>query len=633
MSTILAAHNLSKGYGAVEVFHGLTVHILAGQRIALVGVNGAGKSTLLRMLAGLEEIDAGDIIRARGLRAAYLTQEVDLELRGPILEVGRGAFPDLQAMEGQLHEQEAAMAAATAGDWETISQRYADLQARFELAGGYDYDRRVRETLAGLGFHPEEFHRPAESLSGGQRTRLALAVTLLRDPDLLLLDEPTNHLDIHAIEWLERFLQRWRGSLVVISHDRRFLDNVATDTWDLDFGSLEAYPGNYSRFLDLKAERLARRQAEYEAQQEHIAKEEAFIRKYKAGQRAREARGREKKLTHIARVERPREHRELRFTLQAGLRGGEIVLGAEEGLAIGFPGKPALFTCPELTVRRLERVALIGPNGCGKTTFLRTMLGEMLPQAGHLQLGHGVITGYFAQTHAWMDPEQTVLEAIQQAGTISEPRARHLLGRFLFSGGEIYKHLAELSGGERSRVALARLTLTPANFLLLDEPTNHLDIPAREALEGVLSGYEGTLLLVSHDRALIDALATQVWSIDEGRLTTFPGNYSEFQEWRERQAEGPQKKEEAARRPERRRAESPQARRQRELAARLKALEEEILALEGRRTALEQEMARASDERKVGRLVELAREHERLQGQLSGLYQEWAEVADKAETD
>ena len=630
MTTILTAHNLGKTYGAVQVFHGLSAHVVAGQRVALVGVNGAGKTTLLRLLAGLEETDDGEIVRARGLRTAYLTQEVDLELHGPILEVARSAFPHLDAMECQLRDLETAMAAASGAEWEEVSQRYADLQQRFELAGGYDYERRIEETLQGLGFSPQQFGRPAESLSGGERTRLALALILLQDPDLLLLDEPANHLDIQAIEWLERFLQRCPGSLVVISHDRRFLDNVATHTWDLDFGSLEVYPGNYSRSLELKAERLARRQAEYEAQQEIIAKEEAFIRRYKAGQRAREARGREKKLTHIERLERPRQHRQLQFSLPAGLRSGEVVL-ATEGLEVGFPDRPQpLFTCPDLGVRRLERVALVGPNGCGKTTFLRTMLGELLPRAGQVHLGHGVVPGYFAQTHAWADPEQTALEAVLEACPMAAGRARSLLGRFLFSGDDVYKRLGDLSGGERSRVALARLTLTAANFLLLDEPTNHLDIPAREALEEVLSSYQGTILLVSHDRALIDALATQVWVIAGGDLTPYPGNYSDYLASREAEA-APAPEEKAGRPRRERRKEDAAARARRERAARLQVLEEEIAALEERRGALEEEMARASQERRVTRLVELAREHEGIQASLSQRYQEWARLAEGLE--
>jgi ATP-binding cassette subfamily F protein 3 len=630
MTTILTGRNLSKRYGAAEIFSGLTVYIMAGQRIALVGMNGAGKSTLLRMLAGREEYDEGEIIRARGLRTAYLTQEVDLELKGPILQVARASFPDLITMEAQLHSLEAAMATASADEWAEISERYAELQTRFELAGGYEYDRRIRETLAGLGFREEDLERPAESLSGGERTRMALAVTLLRDPDLLLLDEPTNHLDIHAIEWLENYMQRLKASLVIISHDRRFLDNVATDTWDLDFGSLQTYPGNYSRFLALKAERRARQQAEYEAQQEHIAKEEAVIRRYKAGQRSKEARGRLKKLAHIERIERPREHRSLQIRLEAGLRSGEVVLAAED-LAVGFPGRPPLFTCPDLTIRRQERVALVGPNGCGKTTLLRTILSEMPPRAGEIQLGRSVVTGYFAQTHAWMDTEQTILEAMQETSSITTGRARNLLGRFLFSGDDIYKRLGDLSGGERSRVALARLTLTPANLLLLDEPTNHLDIPAREALEEVLDAYGGTLLLVSHDRALIDNLATQVWVVEKGQLTVFPGNWSEYVEFRDRTVQEETKEREEAGRPraERRRGPTPEEKRRREQAARLAALEKEIAALEEKRAALEGEMTRASDERRVGRLVDLAREHEALQGQLGERYHEWAEVAEQ----
>lgn len=631
MTTILTARNLSKRYGAVELFHGLTLYLQAGRRVALVGVNGAGKSTLLRILTGCEEPDEGEIIRARGLRTAYLTQEVDLELRGPLLEVARSAFPDLQEMEHRLRELETAMAEASPEEWPGVSRRYAELQARYEASGGYDYERRIRETLNGLGFSADDLGRPAEHLSGGERTRLALALTLLRDPDLLLLDEPTNHLDIAAMEWLEGFLQRFRGTLVVISHDRRFLDHIATDTWDLDFGRLEMYPGNYSRFVELKAARRARQEAEYEAQQEHIAREEDFIRRYHAGQRAREARGRAKKLARMERLERPREHRTLRLALQAGLRSGEIVLAAE-GLGIGFPGRPPLFVCPDLEVRRQERVALIGPNGCGKTTFLRTVLGQVPPLSGRLQRGHGVSIGYLPQTHEDLNPEQTVLEAVQEVCPMSEGRARSLLGRFLFSGDEVYKHLGDLSGGERSRVALARLTLTQANFLLLDEPTNHLDIPAREALEEVLSAYEGTILLVSHDRALIDALATQVWAVSEGRLTVFPGKYSEYLAWRESRMAEPVAE---VSRPERTREKgkppsSPAEERQkREEMARLRTLEKEISRLEEEKVALVEEMERAGEERALGRLMELARRYEELQEELGRLYPEWAELAEK----
>jgi len=630
VGTILSARNLSKRYGAVEIFHGLTVHIRAGQRIALVGVNGAGKSTLLRILAGLEEPDEGEVVRARGLQIAYLSQELDLQLRGPLFEQARRAFPHLQTLEAQLRALEAAMASCSAEEWPVLSERYAALQTRFEAAGGYDYERMIAETLQGLGFTPDQFERPAETLSGGERTRMALALVLLQQPDLLLLDEPTNHLDIQAIEWLEDHLQRFPGAVVAISHDRRFLDRMATHTWDLDFGALEEYPGNYSRFLSLKAERLERRRLEYEAQQAFIAHEQAFIRRYGAGQRAREARGREKKLARLERLERPQEHRRLQLSLTVTSRSGERVL-ATEPLAIGLPGHPRpLFTCPELEVRRQERVAIVGPNGCGKTTFLRTLLGEIPPFAGRVVLGQGVIPGYLPQTHTWMDPEQTILEAVRQVCPMGEGRARHLLGRLLFSGDEVYKRLGELSGGERSRVALARLTLTAANLLLLDEPTNHLDIPAREALERVLGDYPGTILLVSHDRALIDALATQVWVIAEGQLTPYPGNYSDYLAARQAE-EKPVAPHKARPAPRARGAEDLRARQKRAQAARLQALEAEIEALEEQTKSLEADMARASEERQVGRLMELSRTYEETRKRLACLYEEWEELAAQAE--
>jgi ATP-binding cassette subfamily F protein 3 len=552
--SVLSVYKLTKAFNIYPVFKDVTFQVNAGEKVALVGVNGAGKSTLLKIIAGEEQADSGEIVTSRGLRIAYLPQEAtfsgegDMTLHAEMLSV----FGEVQAMQGELAALEEKMAQIQdheSAQWQTLMERYADLTHRFEMAGGYDYEIRIKQVLSGLNFEPSEWERPIRQFSGGQKTRAALARTLLAGPDLLMLDEPTNHLDLKTLEWLEDFLREYSGTVVVISHDRFFLDRVVTRVLDLSFGRVEDYPGNYSKYLMLRGERIERAMQEYEAQQEHIAKTEEFIRRYKAGQRYRQARGRQKQLDRLQRLERPKEKDKLHLALQTDLRSGRLVLATED-LTVGYrdkQGAHVLFKAPDLEIQRTERVAIIGPNGSGKSTFLKTIMGEQTPLEGLVEPGTNVKIAYYAQAHEGLNFKNTILEEILWTQPMTEGAARNFLGRFLFSGDDVYKQVGDLSGGERSRVALAKLTLTKANFLILDEPTNHLDINAREALEDVLSEYNGTLLFVSHDRYFIDALATQVWEVGEGKLTVHLGNYTDYLGWvsRARQREEEAKREAA----------------------------------------------------------------------------------------
>jgi len=619
--------------------------------VALVGPNGAGKTTLLKILAGLESPDAGTVTVARGRRVGYLPQEAALTSGLTLYAEALTAFAHLPAMQAELHRLEQAMAQASQvgqdGDLTGLLEQYAALSAEFERAGGYTYEAETARVLGGLGFSAADFATPVEHLSGGQKTRAALAKLLLAAPDVLLLDEPTNHLDLAATEWLEDYLVHWKGSLVVVAHDRRLLDAVAGKVWELAFGRLEEYPGNYTAYTQLRAERLEQRRTEYATQQAFIAKTEDFIRRYGAGQRSKEAKGREKRLARLERLARPQdiESLRLRFDLTTGLRSGDIVL-AIKGLAIGYQREAPLFTVPDLVVRRGERVALLGPNGCGKTTFLKTILGEVPPlplplpykeRGDQVRLGASVQPGYYAQTHEGLNPEATVLDEVFDF-FLNLERARTFLGRFLFTGDDVYKRVGDLSGGERSRVALARLTLEKANFLLLDEPTNHLDILSQEVLEDVLGDFNGTLLFVSHDRYFIDALATHLWVVEDGRLVVHVGNYTDYLE--ERQAGRsmfqvssstlPGKREVVPAQPAASRKR--QARRDRQpspasAARQIAALEEEITALEDRLDDLGQEIEQASSAQDVARVQELGEEYAAVEEQLGRSLAAWEKAA------
>jgi ATP-binding cassette subfamily F protein 3 len=566
--SILTASNLAKSFGADDIFSSVSLSIPQGARIAIVGPNGIGKTTLLRILVGLEEPTAGSVHRARGLSIGYLQQEAVLTAEHSLWEECLTAFEDLRLKEVELAQLEAAM--SDPDHTQDALTRYGALQEDFEFQGGYTYETRIRQVLTGLGFTSIDHDRPLNQLSGGQRTRALLARLLLSRPDLLVLDEPTNHLDMAAVEWLESYLLTWKGAALLVSHDRYFLDRVAQHIWEMDIAGWETYRGNYSAYLHQRQERWHLRQQIYETERQRLEKELDYVKRHIAGQRTAQAKGKLRRLSrqveaieslgieamqgkswleissqadistnimNVAEVERhihalkspQKKPPNLSINLKTGQRSGNIILSARE-VTIGYPGNP-LLSSDDLELHRQECAAVIGPNGAGKTTLLKTILGQQPPLAGEVNLGASLEIGYFAQAHEDLDPQRTLVEEIESvAPSMLLADMRHYLARFLFTGEDVFRQVSTLSGGERGRLALAKLSLMDANLLLLDEPTNHLDIPSQEILQEVLAEFGGTILLVSHDRYLIDALATQIWDIIPERKTmrVFKGTYSEY---------------------------------------------------------------------------------------------------------
>ncbi len=640
--TILTVSDLAKTYAARVIFEGVSFQIAEREHVALVGMNGAGKSTILRIIAGLEHPDRGTVVRAGGLRITYLPQEARFSSERSLREEARLAFaPVLEAGE-RMRAIEQALAGATGPDLERLLHEYDRLQARFEAADGYDIEHRTDEVLSGLGFTLDQFDTPVSHLSGGQKTRVALAKALLADPDLLLLDEPTNHLDLAMLEWLESFLRSWGGACLVVSHDRYFLDRVTTRTLELSFGRLEDYPAPYSRYVVLRQERMARRLKEYDEQQEFIARTEEFIRKYKAGQRAREARGRQTRLDRLERIERPREHETFSIRIGSAYRSGATVvsttplhIGYESGYA-GARQATVLVRTPELLIERGDRIGLIGPNGSGKTTLLRTLTGEVAPLKGRYHLGTAVKLGYYAQGHEQLRPGSTPLSLVFQAEAMGEESARTYLGKFLFSGDDVFKPVEALSGGERSRLALALLLLQRANFLVLDEPTNHLDVLARENLEDMLAGFDGTILFVSHDRFFIDRLATKIWAIEDGVLRTYLGNYTDYQRQLGRRPELASKDGKGDHLPTGAPAQAPAPQPQTRpsnghLQKSLVQIEREIGRLEGKLNELSDALTVASIDADVEAVARLSEEYARVHAELDDAYARWEALSTQIE--
>jgi len=652
--SIVFGLRLGKYYGAQDVFADVDFRVARGDKIGLVGPNGAGKTTLLRIILGLEDPSEGSVHQARRLRIGYMPQE-------PVFSSQQTLYDEMLSVFGTLRRQEQDLLAlaeqmAVAKNPGQAMARYAAAEQRFELAGGYTYENRIRRVLSGLGFRPEAYGCPIALLSGGQITRALLARLLLQEPELLLLDEPSSHLDLQALEWLESYLRDWPHSLVAVTHDRFFLDKVVSRVWELNHGRLEVYRGNYTSYAAQRRERLTRRLRDYQEQQEFISKTDEFIRRYRAGQRSKEARGRQKRLSHLERVERPREHRRMRLRLSAELRSGNNVL-MSDGALIGYRTRPeaahddgassrgpggasperlVLFDTGPFLMRRGQRVALLGPNGSGKTTFLRTIVGDIEPLGGRLRLGASLRLGYLPQRQDWLDARKTALEQLLDLSELQAEQARALLGRFLFSGDEVFKKIGSLSGGERSRLALAILTVRGANFLLLDEPTTHLDLASQEILQEVLVNFGGTILLVSHDRYLLDALATRVWVIDGGRMRQFEGNYSSYTQQLAREAEESAREGERDRSPvgpsttqpscttqHRHRSAERDAQKRDE---RTEALEAEIGRMEQRLAAIAGLIDRASARQDLARVRSLSSEYQQMQAALAERYGEWEQV-------
>jgi ATP-binding cassette subfamily F protein 3 len=618
---LLRVDRLKLMYGATEVLSDLTFQVEPRQRLGIVGANGSGKSSLLKAISGEVSPAAGSLTLAPRARTAYLAQELEAGPHESVYADALHSRPDIIGLRSRLESLEAAMARATGAEQIALVEEYGEVQHEYERLDGYAYDNRVAEVLHGVGLGEADQALPPIALSGGQRRRLALARLLLQDADLLLLDEPTNHLDLEAIEWLEEFLRLSRAGMLIVSHDRRFLEHTADDILELQAESGEWYPGNYRQYLRLRRERRAVRQKEYEAQQEYIARTEEFIRRYKAGQRAREARGRQTKLDRLARVAPPANDEQIRIQLRASSTS-ELIFQSD-GLKLGY-GKRELLTTPAFTVSAGERIAIVGPNGSGKTSLLKALLGELRPLAGRVKMGPRVTMRYYDQHLADLDPNKTVLTELQDAFGLPEETLRTFLGRLLFSGDDAFKTIRSLSGGEKSRVALAKLMLDDAGLLLLDEPTNHLDIPAQEMLEEALQDFEGTIVFVSHDRYFIDAIATHLWVIGDGAVTMHLGNYTDLERRRQRAARPVVAPEP---RPAGRPSAQAKANRPAQDAASAEVVEDRIEELEAEVRRIEEQLADHQTYDDPARVSQLAAAHEDASRRLRALYQEWEQAA------
>ena len=528
---LLTASNLSVSYADLDVFSDISLEIAERARIGIVGPNGGGKTSLLRVLVGAQDPNRGEVYRAARLRIGYVPQTTEPITSGTIRDEVMLAFEELLSLEEAVAESALEVQRADDKSRRNAERGYASLLARYESLGGYDYDNRLERVAAGVGLTARTLGSSVASASGGERTRAALARALLADPDLLVLDEPTNYLDFKGLVWLETFLRRWRHAFIVVSHDRYFLDAVNNQIWELEHGRLHTYQGNYTKYRALKAESLERQVRQYERQQEFIAKEQDFIDRYHAGQRTREARGRAKKLARLDRIDKPHLQTPAMRVPDGVVSCTPRTVVSARDLRVGFVedgDQVELLLVKALTLERGSQTAIIGSNGAGKTMLLRTILGERPPLSGSVSVGEGVKVGYHRQGSDNLPDGATVLEAMQEVRNVPVADERTYLARFLFHEDDVFKDVSVLSGGERSRLAVARLMATEPNLLVLDEPTTHLDIPSREALEQALQDFGGALLVVSHDRHLISMLAARLLIVEDATARVFEGAFDEW---------------------------------------------------------------------------------------------------------
>ena len=522
---VLRINGLAKSFGIEKVFENVSFDIRSGERVGLVGANGAGKTTLLKCIMGAEDPDGGSVKAENGAVIGYLRQDFNYE-SATIREEMQEAWRDVLFYKEKM--ESLAQALETDHENEELVAQYGQAEARFEFFGGYDYESTTRKILTGLGFTDEDWDRDIHSFSGGQKVRINLAAAFVRHPDFLLLDEPTNHLDMEMLEWLEEYLRSYKGGILMISHDRYFLDAAATGIIDLENHRIRTFRDGYTRYLIAKESQDEAYEKAYEKQQEHIRETEEYIRKYKAGIKSKQARGRQSQLNRLERLEKPVQQARLHFHFPAAEESAEKVLDVLRGEAAY--GNHVVFKELELHIKKGDRVGLIGPNGAGKTTLLKMILGER-PSAGSLiRIGNNVKIGYYSQEQERLHPEMTVIDEVRNTFHFGEQEARNILGMFLFRGDDVFKTISLLSGGEKARLSLLCLFLERPNFLILDEPTNHLDIPTREIMEDALQAFGGTSLIVSHDRYFLDKVVTRTLELADGKITEYLGNYSYYKE-------------------------------------------------------------------------------------------------------
>ena len=624
---LLGASQLKLYYADQEIFSNVTVQVNEKARIGIVGPNGSGKSSFIKVLLGLQDFHGGEVFKPEGLRIGYVPQTAIQNGSGNLREEVMTAFSDLIRLEESMAESALRIQHTNGSEQKTAERQYASLVDQYESRGGYDYHNLMERVVQGVGLTGENMETAVTDASGGERTRAALATALLTDPDLLVLDEPTNYLDFNGLEWLETFLKNSQNAYIVISHDRFFLDAVATEVWDIENTRLKSYPGNYSKYKQLKSDEEDRQEKEYVKQQEYIKREENFIARYHAGQRSKEARGRARKLARIEKLQAPPKEDSVHIRSSNASRTGEIVLSTHN-LKVGFKSESIteLFSVPDTEIHRGSTTAIIGNNGIGKTTLLKTILGETPPLSGSTRLGHNVKTGYFRQGSDEIPGHLTVMQALLEIKNLSIGEGRSFLARFLFSGDEIFDKVETLSGGERGRLALARLLITEPNVLILDEPTTHLDIKSREALEQMIKAYDGTTIFVSHDRQLISYLADNVWSIDGTTVSAFRGDFSEWTAQKSKKAnllkESHKRKDESPNKAKQKR-QTTKTSNTKKNAEKLVDYEALINELEQNIRDVESQLQSATDSSNVDRIIELGQKHDHLSQELEKLVAKW----------
>lgn len=625
---VLKISGLSKSFGIKTVFENVSFEVRSGERIGLVGANGAGKTTLLKCIMGAEEADKGSVKASDGAIIGYLRQDFNYTSH-TIREEMEDAWKDVLYYKDRM-ETLARELESSKSD-EKLVEAYGRAEARFEFLGGYDYESTTRKILTGLGFSDDDWDRDIHSFSGGQKVRINLAAAFVRHPDFLLLDEPTNHLDMGMLEWLEEYLRSYKGGILMISHDRYFLDGAATGIIDLENHHIRSFRGGYTRYMETKENQDRAYEKAYEKQQEHIKETEEYIRRYKAGIKAKQARGRQSQLNRLVRLEKPVHQASLRFHFDPPQECADKVLDVLR--VEGSYGSHILFKDLTIHIKKGETVGLIGPNGAGKTTILKMITGEKKPDTGFIQLGNNVKMGYYSQEQERLHPKLTVLDEVRDTFNFGEKEARNILGMFLFRGDDVFKTVGMLSGGEKARLSLLCLFLEKPNFLILDEPTNHLDIPTREIMEDAIEAFGGTCLVVSHDRYFLDKVADRILELDHGKLTEYLGNYSYYKEKKqdleafEKDRNGKEEEEEKEKE-EKPRENEHQVKTEVSAAdvSKLSHVEMEIGRLEATMKMYTVQMSMNPEN-----YAELADEYEEAKKKLDKLYAKWDELAEKTE--